>query len=72
MSKDKPIPADLEFLSPAQISRIMGLNISTVRRYVRDGVIPASRVGRNAHNDKMLIPRSWVQALLTQADNSTK
>lgn len=38
-----------------EAARIMDVCEDTVRRYIRDGAIPAKRAGR-----RMLIPKAWL------------
>ena len=35
-----------EFSSPEQVAELLGLHVRTVRRYVRDGRLPATRIGK--------------------------
>ena len=58
---------DQHFLKPSQVARLMGLHINTIQRYVRQGIVPHTKI----HKD-ILIPISWVQTLIDDAENSVK
>ncbi|PSR23385.1 MAG: DNA-binding protein [Sulfobacillus acidophilus] len=42
------------YYSPKEISAITGLSMATISRRIKDGTIPAVRIGR-----RLLIPASW-------------
>lgn len=45
---------DRRYYSPKEISAITGLSIATISRRIKDGTIPAVRIGH-----RLLIPASW-------------
>lgn len=36
-----------DYLSTPQVARLFGVNIQTVRKYIRSGELPAARVGKS-------------------------
>lgn len=54
MSSDASIAA--EALSPKEFTQLSSLSLSTVRRYVRDGVLPSLQPG--GRRCRVLIPRA--------------
>jgi len=72
MPDSTTITQSQEFLSPLQIANLMGLNVATIRRYINQGIIPAVKVGNGNYNTRMFIPKEWVSALMTEAQNNVK
>ncbi len=49
---------DAQVLSPGRVARVLGVDPSTVRRWVRDGAVP--NVFADLPTDRLGIPTWWV------------
>lgn len=49
---------DAQVLSPGQVARVLGVDPSTVRRWVRDGAVP--NVFADLPTDRLGIPTWWL------------
>ncbi|MEQ8854387.1 helix-turn-helix domain-containing protein [Gimesia sp.] len=57
-----------DLLSIEELSTIISLSISTIRRRIRDGSIPAIQPG--GKGTKLLIPKEWVNQQATISKSS--
>lgn len=54
---------DAQVLSPGQVARVLGVDPSTVRRWVRDGAVP--NVFADLPTDRLGIPTWWLADRIT-------
>lgn len=55
-----------EYYSVKETAERLGLPVASIRRWVREGVIPALRVGRRS----IRIPKEWVEEAKRKLDES--
>ncbi|KAA0134462.1 helix-turn-helix domain-containing protein [Gimesia chilikensis] len=61
-------PSSSDLLSIEEVSDIISLSISTIRRRIRDGSIPAIQPG--GKGTKLLIPKEWINQQATTPQSS--
>lgn len=50
--------------TPIEVSKLLGLHINSVRKFIQNGTLPAFRLGR-----KVLVPARAIEALLNGDGN---
>lgn len=56
-----------QFYSPKEVCEVTGLSPATIGRYVKEGLLPSTKIRR-----RVLIPANCIGRLLAQAEGSSQ